>query len=472
MPIENLRPQSGHFNLQFEEHISPGSYNQTGASQQARVGPHTDEHPQSTTSRPESCSAFQSAARRIANAISATRTRLNSLFSLGHQTAGRGSAQRSSSCNPFAKLSCFPKLKSDHQNKINPPGSQTERLRTRMFKNGSLSQKGQQQLLSEIKRQSQALGATKDNPMFTYRDDIQPKPSLSGEPIPVTLVKPGHTAKLVLADLYEKKYGIKIHVQNKDLIDPAEISRLLLEKINAANGEPVGFVLHEPIRASNADSPTDPDYLGHVMPFIMQKTPKGFDMIDLNVGESLFAGLYRAAYNLNKSGQEIRHLVLERPVRQADTFSCHTDAMQVLKDALVAHKKVGGNLGEHYKNNYLKNPAITAWEPGKFEYGLELPTELHKVVQNSKAMASTKLSADQVLATTTPSANPNKKQTVGQHRERFSTTAHRGGNPVNNFLMFKAYKNALKVLDQLNSFPDAQSRNQYLQTIQQKNGFE
>ncbi|RZS38650.1 hypothetical protein EV673_3040 [Limnobacter thiooxidans] len=475
MPIEILPQQSGQFPTQFEGKITQGSYRQTGSSQQARVETHTDAPPQPAPARPESHSAFHSAARRIASAFSSAGSRLNALFSMGQHTpqAVEESARRNSLSTLFSKLTSLLSRKSGPQDGVDRQQSQTKTLLQRMFINGRLSQEAQREMLSEIKQQASALGSTRANPMFTFLDTLLPGPTASESYTPVTLIKPGHTAKLVLADLYEKKYGIKIHVQGKNLKNPDDIASVLLEKINAANGEPVGFVVHQPPEEETTKSQNNSDYRGHVTPFILQKTPNGFDVIDLNVGVSVFVELYRTFHSLNESGLQIRHLVLKQPARQADKFSCHTDALQVLKDALVAHKTVGGNLGEHYWKNHLLTPTPnhTRWEPGKLEYVLELPTVLHKVAQNSSAMKSTRLNPTQVLATRAPSANPAKKQTIGEHRERYSTVRDQNKTPLNNFLTIKAYTNAFKVLDQLRSFPDARARNNYIQTIQAKNGF-
>lgn len=485
MPIESLHRQPGLFTVRYEGQITPGNHNQNHPGEAASIATHADTSPESAPTETQPQSAFQSATRRIAQAFSRTGARISAFFSLGHQTprATEVGTQGFNLRSLFHRLMVKLGVKPDEQSANNPPSvsteaqgpdnhqtvSATEALRLRCFKNGQISLKGMNEALGEIEDKSVALGATEENPLFTYLDVTLP--TSEGDRF-VKQIKPGHTAKLVLADYYEKKYGIKIHVQDKDLDDAVEVGHLLLEKANAGNGEPVGLLLHRPRGKKTPTSPKGPDYVGHVTPFLIQKTPNGFDLIDLNIGMYSYVKAYEAAYLLQEAGHEIRILTVGEPSRQADAFSCHTDAMQVLKDALVAHQTTGGNLSEHYWTNYRMDQPLTARNPDTFAAAIELPESLYKVVQRSKALQSTRLSPQQVLAVKTPSANPDKQQTVGAHRKRFSSIKNKEGGVMNNFLTFKAYKNAMLVLDQLNSFSDAQARNGYIEHLRVKNGFE
>lgn len=485
MPIESLHRQPGLFTVRYEGQITPGKPNQNQPGEAASIATHADTSPESAPTQAQPQSAFQSATRRLAQALSRTGARISAFFSPAQHTprATEVSMQRFNLRSMFHRLMTKLGVKPDEQSANNPPSvsteaqgpdnhqtvSTTEALRLRCFKNGQISQQGMNEALEEIRDKSAALGATEDKPLFTYLDIFLPAPR--GSKL-LTQIKPGHTAKLVLADYYEKKYGIKIHVQDKDLNDAVEVGHLLLEKANAGNGEPVGLLLHRPRGEKTPTSPKGPDYVGHVTPFLIQKTPNGFDLIDLNIGPYSYVKAYEAAYLLQEAGHEIRILTVGEPSRQADEFSCHTDAMQVLKDALVAHQTTGGNLSEHYWTNYRVDQHLTARNPYTFAAAIELPASLYKVVQRSKALQSTRLSPQEVLAVKTPSANPEKQQTVGAHRKRFSSIKNKEGGLINNFLTFKAYKNAMLVLDRLNSFSDAQARNGYIEHLRVKNGFE
>lgn len=485
MPIESLHRQPGLFTVRYEGQITPGNHNQNQSGEAASIATHADTSPESAPTQAQPQSAFQSATRRLAQALSRTGARISAFFSPGHHTprATELPMQRFNLRSLFHRLMTKLGVKSDEQPANKPPSvsteahgpdnhqtvSTTEALRLRCFKNGQISLKGMNEALGEIEDKSVALGATEENPLFTYLDVTLP--TSEGDRF-VKQIKPGHTAKLVLADYYEKKYGIKIHVQDKDLADAVEVGHLLLEKANAGNGEPVGLLLHRPRGKKTPTSPKGPDYVAHVTPFLIQKTPNGFDLIDLNIGPYSYVTAYKAAYLLQEAGHEIRILTVGEPSRQADAFSCHTDAMQVLKDALVEHQTRGGNLSEHYWTNYRVDQHLTARNPGTFTAAIELPESLYKVVQHSKALQSTRLSPHQVLAVKTPSTNPDKQQTVGAHRKRFSSIKNKEGGVMNNFLTFKAYKNAMLVLDQLNSFSNAQARNEYIEHLRVKNGFE
>lgn len=303
------------------------------------------------------------------------------------------------------------------------------------------------------------------------------------------VTSPNHLAKLVLANLYQNKYGLQILVQ-KHTLNEEELMRLLMGKLAESNGQPLGLVLHPQkldrllrnVRHSEDKDFMDPalqetrpaatrDYEDHVAPLIVQSSSLGFDVINLDFLEDRNFTMIGALHSLRAAGVGIRRMELHVPERQADLYSCHTDAMQILKDALLSHQQTGGNLYQHYwKQHGIKTFTPT---PDDFidAYPIDLPPQLYKGVQRSRAMKPVTCSIQEAMSTTAPSSKPNKQQTIGQHRDRFSVSMKGNEKPMNHFLVFKAYRNALKVLDKLESFSSPQARQDYLESIKTRHEF-
>lgn len=370
-----------------------------------------------------------------------------------------------------------------------PAPSASEVLRQSLFHEGSLSVAAQLQIRNEILERSAALGESPQNPFFSFRHIQLPGFNTEVDGNRVFVTSPNHMAKLVLANLYEKKYGIQILVQ-KHALNEKQLMVLLMEKLAESNGQPLGLVLQpqkldsllrKAKHSLDKDSvvpalqeirpPATKDYEDHVAPVIVQSSSLGFDVINLDFLEDRNFTMISALQGLRSAGVGIRRMELHVPQRQADLYSCHTDAMQVLKDALQTHQQTGGNLYQHYWNQHgIKtfNPT-----PGDFidAYPIDLPPQLYKGVQRSKAMEPVTRSIQDAMSTTAPSSNPNKQQTIAQHRNRFSVSVAEKSKAMNHFLVFKAYRNALKVLDKLESFSGTQAREAYLETIKTRHEF-
>ncbi|BET24898.1 hypothetical protein EV673_3042 [Limnobacter thiooxidans] len=356
-----------------------------------------------------------------------------------------------------------------------PAPRPSEALRRRLFDGHSLSEEEQAHIKQEISNRASAFREHLDNPLFIFHTAMLPGLNKNGERNFAFVTKPGHVAKLVLADLYQNKYGISIRVQHHAIEEETHLADLLLKNVATAKGNPVGLIL-QPQKLSHLrhaiKHAADQDYMDHVSPVIVQGTENGLDLIDLDMNEPSNFKLTNALQYLKKQGYTIRKMELNIPERQSDLYSCHTDAVQILKDALVQYKNTGGNLYD----SYWREHGISDFKPSPGEYidprPIELPPHLQKTVQRSAAMVSTRMSLQQTLGSLAPSATSSKSQTVGQHRERFSFYPEIDSRPVNNFLVFKAYRNAFKVLSHLESFPGKAERMQYLQDLQKKNGFD
>lgn len=353
--------------------------------------------------------------------------------------------------------------------------SPSETLRRRIFHGHFLSDQEQTQIRQEISGRAAALWEPANRPLFKFHTAMLPGLNQHGEQNFAFVTKPGHVAKLVLADLYQKKYGIRIHVQRHAIEEETHFSGLLLETVSSAKGRPVGLIL-QPQKLSHLrhalKHSKEQDYLDHVSPVIVQATKQGLDVIDLDMNEPSNFKLTNTLQHLKKQGYTIRKMELNVPERQSDLYSCHTDAMQILKDALIEHGKTGENLYDRYWSDHGVSDFTPTTGDYIDPYPIELPPHLQKTVQRTAAMVSTRMFKQQGLNTFVPSANSRKNQTVGQHRERFSFHPKDSMHSVNNFLVFKAYRNAFKVLDQLNSYSNLNARAEYIDVIQREHGFD
>ncbi len=347
--------------------------------------------------------------------------------------------------------------------------SASETLRQHLLKGNAFCTQSQEQLVQKIEARSATVEVDNNNPLFTFPnlEDVTNLPPALVNMGPIA--RPGHAAKLVVADLYRKKYGVQILVQKDPIADAGQLARLLLDKVNAANGKAVGFVLHA--NRSNAKEFPLPDnsrdYLGHVLPVIAQRSAKGIEIVNLDSVKETASELEDALCIIQGSGLEVKALKLNIPQRQADGYSCHTDALQVLKDALISQTRTRKSL----HNNYLKMYGIPARLCGQLDAAdeflstrfINMPPHLQKTVQRSQALASSRMTFKETMATQVPSWGHRKKQTLGEHRQRYSAIIPTSGKTVNHFLLFKGYRNALKVLEQLESYQNKALRKQYLQ---------
>lgn len=369
--------------------------------------------------------------------------------------------------NMWHKLNCARAHSANPTNCSNISAS--EILRQQLFRGNSFCTKSQTQIKQDIEAQSKIVEIDKDNPLFTF-------PNLEGVTnLPPALVdmgpvaRPGHAAKLIVADLYRKKYGIQIWVQKDPIDDAEQLAQLMLDKVNAANGKALGFVLHSNHSAENEYPLQDNsrDYLHHVLPVIAQQSAKGIEIVNLDILKKTSSRLEDALCIIQDSGLEVEVIKLNIPQRQADGYSCHTDALQVLKDTLINTHKAGKSI----RKNFLKNHGIPARLCGQLDAAddylstrfINMPPHLQKTVQRSQAIASSRMSFKETMATQLASRGLSKKQTLGEHRQRYSAIIPTTGKTVNHFLLFKGYRNAFKVLAQLESCQNKVLRAQYLQ---------
>jgi hypothetical protein len=279
-------------------------------------------------------------------------------------------------------------------------------------------------------------------------------------------IEPKYEAQLVLADGYQKKYDIQILVQKESSKDPAHLANSIMKAVERSQGEPVGVLLkwseRRPMETSNRVT---------ISPILLQQSGNGIDIVNLDNTDHIHGVLLKSARFLQEAGIPVRQLKVHNNGSRALPHTLGTEAMQLLKDALVEHKSVGGNLGERYWNAWGNDdgthPAGHAYLP----YFIDLPPHLQKTAQTSDALQHTRFSPDEALQTRSPSANPSKQQTVGEHRQRFSEQVGDEGQ-VNHFLTVKSFRNAFKVLDQLQNFSSQSERDNHLGRLEKKHGFD
>lgn len=275
------------------------------------------------------------------------------------------------------------------------------------------------------------------------------------------ILKPGHVAKLVLAHLYRTKNDVQIYIQKNDQ-SAEDLGNLITKKIEQHKEEPFGLVLFcRPLGAYIDPDQAPQDYEGHVTPVIIQKTAKGFDVINLDSVGDFNSKLVGAIVLQRNAGKNIRQLWLQEP-RQADRYSCHTDAIQILKDSMIEHQFHDGNLFDRYFINFADRNS--RFEESN-DYLIDLPPFLQKTSQRSSALKVSSYTPESLSSTPVPGKNQRKGKTVAEHRDRFLTHVD-DAHQINSFLLVKGYRNAFKVLEQLEKKSTAEAKAKYFQTIQ------
>lgn len=248
--------------------------------------------------------------------------------------------------------------------------------------------------------------------------------SPESKPVDHYIIQPMDDAKKILAEIYREKYGIDLFVETITL-ELKELTELLKQKLDQPGNAPVGLILHSPpnkIGTMNF-AETVGNYAGHVTPFIVQKTPTGFDIMCLDSVAQPDWRIFKCCEFLANEGYEIR-TVRTNTIRQTDGYSCHTDALQILKDLLLDYKSCQCNL-------------LDMLNPGS----ITMPSTLNPVAPTLQQPLA--LDHCKALEKTTQRGQPKTINT--KYMARFDS-APDTALPRNQFLLLKGYYNALKVL--------------------------
>jgi hypothetical protein len=161
------------------------------------------------------------------------------------------------------------------------------------------------------------------------------------------------------------------------------------------------------------------------------------------------------------TGTSILRSCLVKNRRQSDSQSCHTDALQVLKDALHALKH-GENRSAY--SLFMQNELAT--KTGSEMPRFLLPSFLQKTNQRNRALVHDHFDgASQLQPPRFDLLFSDKSVLIGQHRYKYLGML--GIKQCNNFLTIKAYYNAQKVLAHLADFTDSNARELYLMQLQE-----
>lgn len=321
--------------------------------------------------------------------------------------------------------------------------------------------KVQNVLSQQFIERSQALGYTDEQPLFAFANGKAGGPGYAAQPGDTLIVKPLNDAKLILADLYNKKYGIQVFIET-DQLSPEQIAQKIELDCDRNEGKPIGIIFQttDPGSAYLGDEDSEGDYQGHVTPVIIQKTEKGIDVVALDSVLNFNARLLFAVLELEKNNSRVRMINLHEG-RQADPHSCHTDAIQILKDSLLQHGNSVESIVDELTTQYNAKREIPL--KSRFDVEIDLPPYLQKTTQRSGAMISNNYNHAQLMQTQLPPTEPGKYQTVQQHREKYTRTQNAESSKLrNHFLVVKAFHNANKVLDHLESFDSDSTRQEYL----------
>lgn len=335
-------------------------------------------------------------------------------------------------------------------------------LRNELLVGGRLNLSALSQQLALLATRERRLVLGHTHRLFSY-----PRVGLPGEDednraLSYAVPKPLDCAKAVLAEEYLQKYGVRIVPvlspgQNEDYL------RSVVRHLSTASGEPVGFLL----RVITDHRHTEVfDYENHVLPLVIQACAHGIDVINLNSMGEVDNSYQRFLKNMDlikhsMPAVEVRSATVLSQ-RQADEQSCHTDAIQLLKDALLSFKRSGQS---SFFNCMLDHAAVALGEVNEPRFCL--PSALQKTTQRSAALLDDAVNFAEPIE---PKGN-----SLHSHREKYSAAfqlaSHieyeRRDKPVNHFLTIKAYRNADRVLSVLEDLAPSE-RKRYLNQLRQR----
>lgn len=316
-----------------------------------------------------------------------------------------------------------------------------------------LSLSAQNEFKKQLVLRSRALGYSKENPLFVFSNNRVQTATISlqeGDPL---IAKPLDDAKLVLADLYQKKYGIRIVIETCPL-NKKQLANKIKQECLQAKGKPVGLILQTTeLGQVKGTGPAEGNYCGHVTPIVVQQRGKLINVISLDSVLKPNSALIKAMLRLSHQNINVRMITLNS-ARQADHYSCHTDALQILKDLLTQNENSSESILDDLSARYLTETDQTTSAINLLK--IDLPPFLQKVNQRAESLGA--CGHERIQA--------GKCQTVEQHWQRYSRHPwENSGKLQNYFLAVKAFHNANKVLNRLESFDNEHARQDYLANL-------
>ncbi|BET24907.1 hypothetical protein EV673_3034 [Limnobacter thiooxidans] len=335
-------------------------------------------------------------------------------------------------------------------------------LRNELLVGGRLNLSALSQHLALLATRERRLALAHTHRLFSYPRVGLPGADEDNRALSYVVPKPLDCAKAILADEYLQKYGVRIvpvlaPSQNGDYL------RSVVRHLSAASGEPVGFLL----RVISDHRHTEVfDYENHVLPLVIQAGAHGIDVINLNSMGEVDNSYQRFLKNMDVIKQSVPGVEVRSATvlsqRQADEQSCHTDAIQVLKDALLRFRRSGQS---SFFNCMLGHAEVALGDVDEPRFCL--PSALQKTTQRSAALRNDAVNFAEPVEP--------KGHSLHSHREKYSAAFQvsphiedeRLDKPVNHFLTIKAFRNADRVLSVLEGLAPSE-RKRYLNQLRQQ----
>jgi hypothetical protein len=341
--------------------------------------------------------------------------------------------------------------------------SKLELLKNRLLDEHGLRKSAQAELRAELLERQSKLGLEKDLVLFSFREQYLPKHTKEADDEPVLIVKPKDNAKLVLADLYRKKYGIEIVVETGGWTSEYILARMetMLER---SKGKPVGLILQTP----QGKSTKRKDHGGHVTPLLVAKSSNTISMIAIDSANASNESLNYMLGILQEKRCNFVVVANVKQARQADPGSCHTDALQILKDSLLEQRKHSRPL----LSNLFEHSCVKSdFDIGLYSTTINLPPHLMKTSQRNAVFDESYCNTAVLNKTFIHRSKSKPAQNMLEHRARYSRVDKYTRKSINYFLIVKAFHNADKVLMQLESLGSQAERKKYLKKLQIHNNY-
>lgn len=341
-------------------------------------------------------------------------------------------------------------------------GSALPCLRAVLLPEGRLSLSDLSQQIALLATRERRLALGHALPLFSYPRVALPGEDEDNRALSYAIPKPLDCAKAVLADLYFQKYGIRIvpvlapNPNEDDLC-------CVVRHLSAAQGEPVGFLL----RVITDHRHTQVlDYKNHVLPLVIQASANGIDVLNLNsLGE-----VDHSYQCFLKDMDVVKHSVPGVQVRsatvlsqrQADVHSCHTDAMQTLKDALLGFKRSGQ---ASFFDRMLNNTQAALGDSAERRFCL--PSALQKTTQRSAALLDDAVNFAEPVEPHGDSLHAHREKYSGAFQLSQLVEYEHRDKRANHYLTIKAFRNADRVLSVLEGMAPS-ARKRYLNQLRKR----
>lgn len=345
-------------------------------------------------------------------------------------------------------------------------GSRMMQLAQLMLPNKGFDYAAQIQKSNEIQARAERMGYKGPQRLFDLID--------AERPVLHRIVQPKTNAKLVLADYYRCKYKVHTYIDTGEP-DPEECLDWIRRILNKHPNQAVGVVLFEdkPWRKAAPAEHVDL-YAGHCTPMVFKYDENGLSCVNLDpVRKAALMPFELREYFTTRLGLPLRMLTASS-VRQLDWYSCHTNAMVLLKDCLRHIKGKSDAL-----SFFLEHDPEAAEDLLRFgRTTAHLPSPLHKATQIDKAITFDRCHGLDSIRPYYQKDKSTGANTLATQRARYDRTHQAQGSvdifqpktvKFNHYLNVKAYHHAETVLKRLEELGTAEAREAYLKKLKERN---